>query len=151
MCSSSLFFFFKQKTAYEMRISDWSSDVCSSDLFRNGALLGSGETLSLEQAQTLIDTALDECARFYPVFQLVLWGGKTPQEAISASLIENRGQACSRVMRANRFPEHLFLVGCGNMPGPMLARWIECGRHPSSVTVSRISGKLVKKQRAGKD
>src|SRR3546814_7632366 len=41
MCCSSLsvhyvmlmcFFFFKQKTAYEMRISDWSSDVCSSDL-----------------------------------------------------------------------------------------------------------------------
>src|SRR3546814_2412206 len=28
------FFFFKQKTAYEMRISDWSSDVCSSDLMR---------------------------------------------------------------------------------------------------------------------
>src|SRR3546814_1091107 len=30
----SSFFFFKQKTAYEMRISDWSSDVCSSDLVR---------------------------------------------------------------------------------------------------------------------
>src|SRR3546814_3941149 len=30
----SFFFFFKQKTAYEMRISDWSSDVCSSDLAR---------------------------------------------------------------------------------------------------------------------
>src|SRR3546814_4014823 len=30
------FFFFKQKTAYEMRISDWSSDVCSSDLVRFG-------------------------------------------------------------------------------------------------------------------
>src|SRR3546814_6568144 len=29
-----IFFFFKQETAYEMRISDWSSDVCSSDLFR---------------------------------------------------------------------------------------------------------------------
>src|SRR3546814_10105021 len=29
---SSVVFFFKQKTAYEMRISDWSSDVCSSDL-----------------------------------------------------------------------------------------------------------------------
>src|SRR3546814_12726494 len=29
-------FFFKQKTAYEMRISDWSSDVCSSDLFAPG-------------------------------------------------------------------------------------------------------------------
>src|SRR3546814_10580306 len=32
MVFNSVFFFFKQKTAYEMRISDWSSDVCSSDL-----------------------------------------------------------------------------------------------------------------------
>src|SRR3546814_10555834 len=31
-----LFFFFKQKTAYELRISDWSSDVCSSDLDLHG-------------------------------------------------------------------------------------------------------------------
>src|SRR3546814_1472208 len=31
-----LFFFFKQKTAYELRISDWSSDVCSSDLYVSG-------------------------------------------------------------------------------------------------------------------
>src|SRR3546814_2746515 len=33
------FFFFKQKTAYEMRISDWSSDVCSSDLLELGLVL----------------------------------------------------------------------------------------------------------------
>src|SRR3546814_1703033 len=33
-------FFFKQKTAYEMRISDWSSDVCSSDLVRVGGAEG---------------------------------------------------------------------------------------------------------------
>src|SRR3546814_7437043 len=32
MFVGGFFFFFKQKTAYEMRISDWSSDVCSSDL-----------------------------------------------------------------------------------------------------------------------
>src|SRR3546814_9646549 len=32
------FFFFKQKTAYELRISDWSSDVCSSDLIVGGRL-----------------------------------------------------------------------------------------------------------------
>src|SRR3546814_8058312 len=32
-CLMMCFCFFKQKTAYEMRISDWSSDVCSSDLF----------------------------------------------------------------------------------------------------------------------
>src|SRR3546814_3442287 len=38
MCIFSVFiFFFKQKTAYEMRISDWSSDVCSSDLESLGA------------------------------------------------------------------------------------------------------------------
>src|SRR3546814_15772470 len=38
LCCSWLccFFFFKQKTAYEMRISDWSSDVCSSDLRLEG-------------------------------------------------------------------------------------------------------------------
>src|SRR3546814_8135761 len=36
-----LFFFFKQKTAYEMRISDWSSDVCSSDLPANRCSSGS--------------------------------------------------------------------------------------------------------------
>src|SRR3546814_7963948 len=40
-----LFFFFKQKTAYEMRISDWSSDVCSSDL-----LLGVGAALRSDGA-----------------------------------------------------------------------------------------------------
>src|SRR3546814_9696521 len=37
MCFFSVFFFFKQKTAYEMRISDWSSDVCSSDLMQFGS------------------------------------------------------------------------------------------------------------------
>src|SRR3546814_20434055 len=37
-----VFFFFKQKTAYEMRISDWSSDVCSSDLDHQ-ALFGGGQ------------------------------------------------------------------------------------------------------------
>src|SRR3546814_5750914 len=36
------FFFFKQKTAYEMRISDWSSDVCSSDLYHSAGLTSSG-------------------------------------------------------------------------------------------------------------
>src|SRR3546814_2632086 len=41
MCALCLcvFFFFKQKTAYEMRISDWSSDVCSSDLVSIGSVV----------------------------------------------------------------------------------------------------------------
>src|SRR3546814_8409615 len=44
-----VFFFFKQKTAYEMRISDWSSDVCSSDLAAlalSGLLAAAGPTPS---------------------------------------------------------------------------------------------------------
>src|SRR3546814_17347663 len=45
----SYFFFFKQKTAYEMRISDWSSDVCSSDLpqaLPSGSVKKTNPTLS---------------------------------------------------------------------------------------------------------
>src|SRR3546814_2052898 len=54
MCLS--FFFFKQKTAYERRISDWSSDVCSSDLERVAvAQLGDrhGERSALAAADDL--------------------------------------------------------------------------------------------------
>src|SRR3546814_9692646 len=40
------FFLFKQKTAYEMRISDWSSDVCSSDLMGVGTLGGGNLTVA---------------------------------------------------------------------------------------------------------
>src|SRR3546814_6387544 len=53
------FFFFKQKTAYEMRISDWSSDVCSSDLwptFCHQAMKFG--TLFMEQKYSLIWTGL---------------------------------------------------------------------------------------------
>src|SRR3546814_6929655 len=48
-CFLSLFFFFKQKTAYEMRISDWSSDVCSSDL--RAAILVAPQALWLVEAR----------------------------------------------------------------------------------------------------
>src|SRR3546814_4704265 len=48
-----LFFFFKQKTAYEMRISDWSSDVCSSDL----AMVGRGA--HDRQAQRDVDAVVE--------------------------------------------------------------------------------------------
>src|SRR3546814_6728862 len=44
-------FFFKQKTAYEMRISDWSSDVCSSDLAEHHALGAAGVEQVLQGAR----------------------------------------------------------------------------------------------------
>src|SRR3546814_3547043 len=52
-----LIFFFKQKTAYEMRISDWSSDVCSSDLDRFGPWQAEETTGLVERiAQTVMAT-----------------------------------------------------------------------------------------------
>src|SRR3546814_6280234 len=49
-----MFFFFKQKTAYEMRISDWSSDVCSSDLF---CFTPKGAVIALPSGATPVDFA----------------------------------------------------------------------------------------------
>src|SRR3546814_3151395 len=50
-----VFFFFKQKTAYEMRISDWSSDVCSSDLPQLG--LAKRSTHSADRAGQAVPIA----------------------------------------------------------------------------------------------
>src|SRR3546814_1693374 len=47
-----LFFFFKQKTAYEMRISDWSSDVCSSDLLTNAEGSANSVNADPQKAET---------------------------------------------------------------------------------------------------
>src|SRR3546814_2305341 len=54
-----VFFFFKQKTAYEMRISDWSSDVCSSDLIEAAG----GEAMSNGGSVTEYDHMVDMVAR----------------------------------------------------------------------------------------
>src|SRR3546814_20540777 len=61
--SSDFCFFYKQKTAYEMRISDWSSDVCSSDLQSNtdeewartaDILIGAAQRLEMAGATALV-------------------------------------------------------------------------------------------------
>ena len=62
-------------------------------VFRHAALVGVGETMSFEQAEAISEAAIEECERFYPVFQFVLWGGKSPGEAISAALIDTHGEA----------------------------------------------------------
>src|SRR3546814_2593170 len=51
-------FFFKQKTAYEMRISDWSSDVCSSDLWPRAILLNAWGTANMRTGGDDIAQAL---------------------------------------------------------------------------------------------
>ena len=72
----------------------WSSSGIL--LYRHAAVVDQTEeeaTLSLNAAQVLVETAIDECERFYPVFQFVLWGGKSPRDAIAAALIETQGEA----------------------------------------------------------
>src|SRR3546814_78192 len=59
-----VFFFFKQKTAYEMRISDWSSDVCSSDLVRGAGMI---EAIQAWAARYADDR------RYTPVGQVFHW------------------------------------------------------------------------------
>jgi hypothetical protein len=62
-------------------------------LYRNATLLGDDGTLSLAQAQALIETAVEECDRFYPAFQFVLWGDKRPREALAAAMVDAAGEA----------------------------------------------------------
>jgi hypothetical protein len=70
----------------------WSSSGIL--LYRHAALVdGEDGTMSLGATELLVDSAIDECERFYPVFQFVLWGGKTPREALAAALVETHGEA----------------------------------------------------------
>ncbi|MEO0464264.1 MAG: YbjN domain-containing protein [Pseudomonadota bacterium] len=62
-------------------------------LYRHGAILGDDGLLSLSQAQTLVETAIDECDRFYPAFQFVLWGDKAPRAALDAAMVDVGGEA----------------------------------------------------------
>lgn len=70
-----------------------ASDEDGMVLFRHAILLRGAHGPSAEQVEDLIDIALVECERFYPAFQFVLWGGKAPQEAIEASMLETVGEA----------------------------------------------------------
>lgn len=62
-------------------------------LYRHGLSLPSNGMLELDQAQLLVETALAEWDRFYPVFQFILWGDKSPKDALAAALIDTMGEA----------------------------------------------------------
>src|SRR3546814_3077613 len=65
LCSILFVFFFKQKTAYEMRISDWSSDVCSSDL--EGGLARPGRPHDRDRfAGYDLKREIDKCGEIRP-------------------------------------------------------------------------------------
>ena len=71
----------------------WSSSGVL--LYRHAAMVDGDEegTMSLAAAELLVESAIDECERFYPVFQFVLWGGKSPKDALAAALVDTQGEA----------------------------------------------------------
>jgi hypothetical protein len=71
-------------------------DVWSSGgviLFRHALMLGEDGMLGPNQAQVVVEAAIEECDRFYPVFQFILWGDKSPSEALAAAMVDAAGEA----------------------------------------------------------
>ncbi|MBB42305.1 MAG: hypothetical protein CMM44_00920 [Rhodospirillaceae bacterium] len=62
-------------------------------VFRSALLLRGSGGATVEQLEDLVDIALTESERYFPAFQYVIWGGKTPSEAIDAALFETVGEA----------------------------------------------------------
>lgn len=62
-------------------------------LYRHGLMLGDDGMLSLAQAKTAVEAAIEECDRFYPAFQFALWGDKEPAEALAHAMVDAAGEA----------------------------------------------------------
>jgi hypothetical protein len=62
-------------------------------VFRHAVLLRGASGASPESLEDLVDIALTECERFFPAFQFVLWGGKSPADALVAAMLDCVGEA----------------------------------------------------------
>jgi hypothetical protein len=62
-------------------------------VFRHSVLLRGAPGASSESLEDMVDIAITECERFFPAFQFVLWGGKTPADALAAAMLECVGEA----------------------------------------------------------
>src|SRR3546814_13296105 len=95
-----MFFFFKQKTAYEMRISDWSSDVCSSDLVVSVSC-PTAEMMGIRQSATARMTGSSLKAQRSSI-------DPPPRATISRRSEERRvGNECVSTCRSRWSPYHL--------------------------------------------
>ncbi len=61
--------------------------------FRHAVLFREGAGISPETVADLVDIVVHECDRFYPAFRLVLEDGRTPEEALTAAMLETEGEA----------------------------------------------------------
>ncbi|TCZ59927.1 type III secretion system chaperone family protein [Roseicella aquatilis] len=62
-------------------------------VFRHAVLLRGAPSASAESLEDMVDIAITECERFFPAFQFVLWGGKTPSDALQAAMLDCVGEA----------------------------------------------------------
>jgi hypothetical protein len=62
-------------------------------VFRHSVLLRGAPGASAESLEDMVDIAITECERFFPAFQFVLWGGKSPAEALQAAMLDCVGEA----------------------------------------------------------
>src|SRR3546814_9429096 len=119
MCTVRLclvfFFFFKQKTAYEMRISDWSSDVCSSDLMQaprqGGAMNSSFSMPSLPEAASVLPPGLAmppyDAMAFHDARDQHAWQPHPLMVSASLRSEERRvGKECVSTFRSRWSPAH---------------------------------------------
>src|SRR3546814_17149107 len=116
-----IFFFFKQKTAYEMRISDWSSDVCSSDLSKHSDLEAAIKIAAEMEQFVLRGSGADGCAGARPA-EVIVTGAAQPGEgflpgerAVPRDLLYHKvnrseerrvGKECVRTCRSRWTPYH---------------------------------------------
>src|SRR3546814_1516774 len=110
---SIVFFFFKQKTAYEMRISDWSSDVCSSDLAGDRLFDKGGQLLAQFQCQFGRTYVLKEYGEFVPAqpcdrIDLAQVRTQAAGDRRQRQRSEERrvGKECVRTCRSRWSPDH---------------------------------------------
>src|SRR3546814_6046914 len=75
-----VFFFFKQKTAYEMRISDWSSDVCSSDLGYHGSTVAGASLGGMKGMHAQGGLPIPDIHHIDPPFWFADGGDLTPED-----------------------------------------------------------------------
>ncbi len=71
-------------------------ELCSDEdtpMFRHTVPLRGLRGASVEQLEDLVDVALNECERYYPAFQYVIWGGRSPAEAVAAACLDPQGEA----------------------------------------------------------
>ena len=62
-------------------------------VFRHSMLLRGAPGASAESLEDMVDIAITECERFFPAFQFVLWGGKSPADALQAAMLDCVGEA----------------------------------------------------------